>query len=692
MSSKVTRETPKNEGPAGRTRRYAFFAWALAALILLVGAYANFFKNAFHFDDGHVLENNVFIRNIGNIPRFFVDARTFSSLPANSTYRPLVSASLAVDYWIAGGLSPVTFHVSQLIQLLVLWGALAIFYRKVMDLALPGRSNALLALGMATFFAVHVTTTETMNLMHARSEIQSALGILVAFLLFLTSKKARKYLLYLIPVVLGALAKVPAVLFAPLLFIFVLLAVTRWRGTSPLGVKARTKWVRALKSAAPSFILGAVLFVAIDKMGAPGQTYGGGERWSYALTQTWVWVKYLKLFILPTGLTADTDLPLVTGLSDPRAVFGILILGFLLWGILASARHQRTWPIAFGLSWFAIGLLPTSSILPLAEPMNEHRIFLPYMGLTLAAAWLARLLLRRHLAAGQPFLRWAVVLGCLVLICGHALGTRVRNTAWKTGESLWRDVTEKSPGNGRGWMNYGLALMGRGDYDGARKSFEMTQRLLPNYSYLEINMGILEGARGNNAKADQHFKRALQLDPGLPASYVFYGRWLVPQGRAAEAVPLLQEAARLSPADGFAPGLLMDLLAAQGDLDGAAAAARKVLENLPRENRARIYAEKRIPLAAGDNSARALFEFGARSSLEQSHLNAALAYQAALLAGPATPETLNNLGWTLGQLGFRDAGRRYLLQALEMRPGWEQARNNLALLEASRAAAPPGTR
>ena len=83
-------------------RRAVGFALAgTLCLGLTLAAHANFFGNAFHFDDSHVLEQNLYIRSLTNLPRFFVDARTFSSLPTNSTYRPLVSMSLALDYQVA---------------------------------------------------------------------------------------------------------------------------------------------------------------------------------------------------------------------------------------------------------------------------------------------------------------------------------------------------------------------------------------------------------------------------------------------------------------------------------------------------------------------------------------------------------------------------------------------------------------
>src|SRR5690349_7330762 len=92
---------------------------ALAAVLL---AYSNHFRNSFHFDDSHAVTDNPYIRDLRNIPRFFTDAQTFSTLPANRAYRPVVSTSLAVDYWLAGGLNPFWYHLSTFVWYLLQLG------------------------------------------------------------------------------------------------------------------------------------------------------------------------------------------------------------------------------------------------------------------------------------------------------------------------------------------------------------------------------------------------------------------------------------------------------------------------------------------------------------------------------------------------------------------------------------------
>src|SRR3954466_7052944 len=102
-----------------REKQALALGWVLL-LALLISAYANHFQNSFHFDDVHTIENNTAIRQLRNIPLFFQNATTFSSLPTNQSYRPLVSTLLAIDYQLAGGLDPFCFHLSVFILFVAL--------------------------------------------------------------------------------------------------------------------------------------------------------------------------------------------------------------------------------------------------------------------------------------------------------------------------------------------------------------------------------------------------------------------------------------------------------------------------------------------------------------------------------------------------------------------------------------------
>ncbi len=257
-----------------------------------------------------------------------------------------------------------------------------------------------------------------------------------------------------------------------------------------------------------------------------------------------------------------------------------------------------------------------------------------------------------------------------------AIGTHVRNRVWLTDETLWADVTVKSPANGRGWMNYGLALMARGQLAKARECYERAALLVPNYWTLEINRGIVEDALGNLAAAEPHFKRAIALGPTQPDAHFYFARWLVRVGRAPEAASHLEEALQMSPGMALARALLMDLRAAALDSAGVAELARAALEADPADPRAKAYLEGRYPFDTAQNAS-ARRQAGIALGQSGDYVASAIAYRAALALDPSDADALNNLGWTLGRLGFFPQAVPPLETALSLRPDFALARNNL---------------
>lgn len=84
------------------------FLVALITLVIII--YSNHFFNTFQFDDSIAIENNIYIKNPGNIPSFFTDSSTYAFL---HRYRPIGLATFAIDYQIGRGLNPLYFHLDM---------------------------------------------------------------------------------------------------------------------------------------------------------------------------------------------------------------------------------------------------------------------------------------------------------------------------------------------------------------------------------------------------------------------------------------------------------------------------------------------------------------------------------------------------------------------------------------------------
>jgi tetratricopeptide (TPR) repeat protein len=660
---------------------------SLAAVLLILAAYSNSVHNAFHFDDAHVIVDNLFIRSLANIPRFFTDAQTFSALQQNANYRPVVSLSLAWDYWLAGGLDPFWFHVTQLTLLVATGVMLFLLYRALFESTGAGHWSRWAALFAAALFCVHTANTQTANYISARSELLSGLGVLGGFLVYIHRPEWRRYYLYLIPVILGALAKTPAVMFAPLLLAYVLL-IERQLSLGDLFTRRAWPKVRgALLSVAPVFLFGGLLYAFVEGMNPPGQSYGGAGRMQYLATQAWVWVRYVRLFFVPTGLTADSDLRGITSWTDPRLAAGLLLLAASLVALWRASRSCELRPVAFGIAWFWIALIPSSSVFPLAEMTNDHRVFFPFMGLTAAVVcWVCIEVRRAKLPTAMrqrlPVIAAATALAVLGI---HAFATHQRNRVWLNEETLWEDVVAKSPNNGRGLMNYGLAQMQLGRLPKARDYFMRAYALTPNYAVLHVNIAIVTNALGDSAKAEEWFQKALSTSPTYAAGRRFYANWLAQHGRAGEAVAQLEQALELSAADVEVRHSLLELYAAAGDTTKMRSLARQTLQ-LDRSDALALEYSTGLSSTQPGTSAE-WFQRGLDHTNAGRHAQAVAAYRIALAKDSTNADAWNNSGWSLGKLGFLQQSVSALEHAIRLRPDYTLARNNLAWAKAQIPAA-----
>ena len=504
---------------------------AIGAAILLAVAYANHFQNGFHFDDSHAIQDNIYVRDIRNVPRYFTDATTFSVLPLNQSYRPLLQTTFAVDYWLAGGYNAVVFQIDTFIWYLLLVAAIGWLFLTI-------TSDPWIAVIAASIYALHPVCAETVNYIVQRGDLLSTFGVVLAVLIFARWPGQRRFGWYLVPFAAAALVKPPA-LVTP-----ALIAAYLWIWQPPH--RPRSTRFSIARAILPSVAVAILMAWWLARMTPPTATTGASDAARYLWSQPFVALRYFAMFFVPVGLSADNDWGLVTGPADVRVLAGLAFLGAVAIAIARFRNRDWSRPIAFGLVWFVVALMPTS-LTPLAEVANDHRMFFPFVGLSLAATIAVRRLLQRLPATPSRVAATAALIA--VVLAAETVGVYARNRVWRSEETLWRDVTEKSPANGRGWMNYGVTLMARGDYASAVAAFNRALPLTPNYHLLEINLGVAYGGLAMPAEAERHFLRAISLQPADWRSHLHYARWLAGVGRTADALAHARLSRELNPAD-----------------------------------------------------------------------------------------------------------------------------------------------
>ena len=644
-------------------------SWISVILATVSITYSNSFHNAFEFDDLHTIVDNPAIRSLHNIPRFFTDATTFSVQPANRTYRPIVSTFLALDYAMAGGYNPFWFHLSTFLFFLGLLTLLYLLYGLLLNKSQPAPTNRWIALICAAWFGLHPAVAETVNYIIQRGDLYCTLGCVFALFLFAQFPGLRRTGLYLLPLAFALLSKPPAAIFPALLSFYVFFFESHDRRD-----RLRFSFLATLPSLA--FTAGILGFESTmtPKSYLPSIL----NPWDYRLTQPFVWLRYFGELFLPIHLNVDTDLAPFTHVNA-EMVAGFAFAALLCTAVGITARRRRLYPIAYGLLWFLITQIPTS-IYPLSETENDHRMFFSFVGLIFAVVWGAWLAIEQFVAHLQAStrIRYSLICGLFLALGAYAWCAHARNAVWRDEESLWRDDVEKSPHNGRGRMIYGLALMRKGDEMSALDQFERALTYTPNYSTLEINLGVVNGVladRGDparSAEAERHFLRAISLAPADDPPHTYYAQWLDAHGRSQEAIEQLKIAIALNPQRPMPHELLVAAYRHAGETVAAQRAAREALAVAPGdpaiENQTRTASERDA-------------EFWIDRSLsEYRHAQFSALIQSALRAlqiDPARAEAYNNIGAAYGAMHEWDEAVHFEHEALRRDPRLTIAQNNL---------------
>ncbi len=263
----------------------------------------------------------------------------------------------------------------------------------------------------------------------------------------------------------------------------------------------------------------------------------------YRITQLRVLVTYLRLFVLPVNQTLDYDYPVSRSWVEPAVLgSGILLAGLFATGVWLSVGREGRDPawrlVGFGLVWFFVMHAVESSGIEALDPIFEHRMYLPSVGLCLALVVASFVGLPPRMArAGMAGLASvALVLGC---------ATYARNQVWKSELRLWKDVVEKSPLKARAWMGVGERLLELRRADEAERHYLRAHELEPNNAAAIVQLGVVARIQRDDRRAEELFLRVLELEPRHWLARVNLGDISYGRGDRSAAERFWEEAAEV---------------------------------------------------------------------------------------------------------------------------------------------------
>jgi tetratricopeptide (TPR) repeat protein len=521
---------------------FSHVVWlTLGALFVGAGLYSPALHGSFLFDDQTLL--------------FRQGVQSASLREWLSGVRPVLMFSYWLNYRISGS-DPFGYHVFNLFIHAANTGLVFVVLSRLLALAeWPQAKRYWAAMLGATVFLIHPLATESVSYIAGRSESLAALFLLLAYAVFLDGYAkpiswARSALVVAI-FGLAVATKENAVALAGLL----LLTDLSW--PRPYSIEGLRRNYRIYALMTPGVVLAAVW---VGRVLAEARTAGFSVKevtwYQYGFTEARAIFAYLRLAVIPLGQSLDYDFAISHTVTDYASIIYLVVLiAFITAAILARRRY----PLAsFGFLIFLLLLAPTSSVIPIADPLVERRMYLPMIGLIVIACQLA---CRRRWS-----IEWVSVLAAILVVFGVLCYQR--NQMWGKPDQLWESAVKVSPRKGRLYLGLVESLMAenrcadaipyleRGEWlmpldasiqvawakalecqgkrEDALQRLDRAAAILPNSDVYQL-IGLLYGEMGKQEAAGAALKKATQLEPGNTSAHSALGLWYESMGDAADA-------------------------------------------------------------------------------------------------------------------------------------------------------------
>ena len=444
----------------------------LSPFLLLAGAvvvvYLNSFQGVFQFDDYNVIVDNDGVHTWGAF---------LSGLP--SGIRPLLKLTYTLNWTSGLGLFGFHFvnvglHAANVVMLFALASRIG------------GSSvSRFVILVPALLFAVHPVQTEAVTYISGRSVSLMAFFFLGSLLAYLRGReRGSRFLLYVASPILFLLSTASKEVALTLPFALILCEAAR---------RERDGWKEALRAQAVHWCILAALSVLILAHSGYGRLLEACFDIRGAMANLFTQVHgigyLLSRLVMPHALNIDPDLPVFSGGSPVLFPEALLIAALLAAGVFGMIKRSLA---GFGILWFFLHLLPTNSIIPRLDVVNERQLYLASWGLFLAVVAGADLL-RAKWGAGR------ITAVAAVLVIALGMLTVSRNTTYRSEVALWEDTVLKSPWKARGWNNLGYAYQQAGRFHDAEAAYLRALRVDPGYGLARENLRGLK-TRSNSVR------------------------------------------------------------------------------------------------------------------------------------------------------------------------------------------------
>jgi tetratricopeptide (TPR) repeat protein len=514
--------------------------WSIAGIVLIVMmvivSYLPAVQSNYIWDDDDYVTQNETLRSTYGLYQIWFDV---GSTPQ---YYPLVHTTFWLEYRL-WGLNAAGYHITNILlhatNALLLWLLLC-------RLSIRGAWLA------AAVFALHPVHVESVAWITERKNVLSGCFYLLAMLSYIQVLGLTK------PLSMSQESRVRnnfyLYLLALLLYLCALLSKTV-TCTFPVAILLIMWWKRGSLSLRdclpllPFFIIGAGLglqTVWIEKYGVGAR----GEEFAYTMVERFLiagralWF-YLEKLFWPQQLTFFYPRWNVNESSFLQYLFPLSFVALLLVAVLFQKKLGRSTAVA--LLFYGVTLFPALGFFNVA-PMRfsyvaDHFQYLASIGPIVLSISLLIVLFKKFPIVQKG--TGAVGVGLVLIILGML--TMQQSKIYNNAETLWKDTIAKNPHSWISYMNLGVTLSARGEFEEALECYRQALRVNPDSAWTHNNIGTMMAEMGKPDLALYHMREALRLKADYPEAYSNLGIIFARQMHYSDAAHYLQMALKLAP-------------------------------------------------------------------------------------------------------------------------------------------------
>jgi len=477
------------------------FVWtALLAISILTGIiYYNVLDNSKHFDDDFIFINPDFQNPDDYQTIFKVNAFRFVTFYTFS-HQMKISGDDLSQYYIVN----ILIHIIN---------SFLVFLISYSLLASPKLANSkvaeyreILSLFIAIIYAVHPIQTQAVSYIYQRLALVGGLFYFSAIYFYIVFRLSDKkfynkiwlLLLSILSITLGLFSKENTFTIPGIIILLEISLLSKRKSVSLIFILL-------------SFILvivGVLLFFMFqipERVFFPQENFDGHTIHSlnYFFTQFLVFPKYFMMMLFPLTQSIDHDITIANTINDGGVIPGMIFVGITL--IIALLSYKNYKLIFFGIIWIYITLAVESSFIPVADVINEHRLYLPMFGFLLILAQLAGMFLNKD----ENLKKLIIIM--LVMTGIYSIKTIMRNKVWQTEYTLWADAAKKAPNKARAQFKWAVAAFDSGKTDIALSAFNRTVELNPKLPSVYSYLGAMNAQARNFQQAIDYYSKFIEL-------------------------------------------------------------------------------------------------------------------------------------------------------------------------------------